>query len=86
MNSANKHILKFSAPPKKIIKKPAKPPEPTWNAPIKPLAAPLFNLEELIAPVILLATAKPLEQPNRTHINDKVKEPFSPKLLFRTYI
>ena len=48
INNAYKHILKFCAPPKYIIRKPAKPPEPTWKAPIKPLAAPLFNLDEFI--------------------------------------
>src|SRR6056300_943084 len=81
MNNAIKHILKFSAPPKKIIRKPATPPEPTWKAPIRPLAAPLFDFDELIAPVMLLATANPLEHPNKTQIKDKAKGPFSKKLL-----
>ena len=86
MNNAYKHILKFCAPPKYIIRKPANPPEPTWKAPIKPLAAPLFNLDEFIAPVILLATAKPFEHPNNIQINDKTIGPFWNKLLFKKNI
>ena len=64
------------------MRKPASPPEPTWKAPIKPLAAPLFNLDEFIAPVILFATAKPFEHPNNMQINAKTTGPFWNKLLF----
>ncbi len=41
----------------------------------------MFDFDELIAPVILFATAKPLEHPNNTQIKDKAIGPFSKKLL-----